>query len=107
MREQDFDDRSRRAARVFSRRATLMTLGGAAVTAAVAGPSRATAKTKGKNAAKKCKGQVDDCRLVVSAFCVGRPGCEDDLRPCCSFLSGCDADRSLDCMFATLRIVAE
>lgn len=95
-----FDDFTRRAAGTVSRRASLMTLGGAALAAAATKPSIAEAKkNKNKKAKKKAKKKANQkCQQQV-------PQCETALaqldRPqgfCCQFLADCNASEFIQCL---------
>lgn len=94
-----FDDFTRRAAGTVSRRASLMTLGGAALAAATTKPSIAEAK-KNKNkkakkkAKKKCKQQVPQCETALAQ--VGGNG--PQLVFCCQFLGSCNATQFIQCI---------
>jgi hypothetical protein len=97
---------TRRAGGSVDRRGSLLTLGGAAVTAALAEPTVVQAGKIARNARKrskkKCKRQVDACRSSLTTLCSGDPECEPNFLPCCSDLSDCKAGRSLDCFFANV-----
>lgn len=74
----------------FSRRRSLLALGGAGLLAAFAGLSSAEAGKKGKNKnkeKKRCKKEQKQCRSQVEDFCAQfdeqAPDCEADLLPCC------------------------
>jgi hypothetical protein len=76
---------------------------GSAVLALAAVPSLARAKKNKPNGGKQqCKRQKGDCRLIIAAFCAGRPNCAEVLLPCCAPLDDCKADKSLECAFAAL-----
>jgi hypothetical protein len=94
-----FDEFTRRAAGTVSRRASLMTLGGAALAAASAKPSITEAKkNKNKNkkakkqAKKKCKQQVPQCETALAQ--VGSP----QFSFCCQFLGSCNATQFIQCI---------
>jgi hypothetical protein len=99
-----FEDVPRRGAGAVNRRGSLMTLGGAALAAAIARPplvhAGKIARKARKRSQKKCKKQVDECRARLIALCNGDPECEAIFLPCCSDLSDCQAGKSLDCFFA-------
>ena len=106
MHDQRFDTLTRQAAGAVSRRGSLLTMGGAAVVAAVTAPSFVQAsndgKKAGKKAKKKCKKQIDECRNTLLDRCLGNPECEDEMElvlPCCSLLANCKAGEALDCFF--------
>jgi hypothetical protein len=79
---------TRRAASQITRRHSLLTLGGAALSAtAIAQPERATArKKKGKDCQKKerqrCANDAEACRLTVLLSC-GQPGACGEAARCC------------------------
>jgi hypothetical protein len=69
MSESAFDAFTRRAAAAISRRSSLAALGGAALAAAVTGPSVVSVSKAGKRAKKKCKRQKNQCEDTVRSFC--------------------------------------
>lgn len=76
---------TRQAAAGVSRRASLLALGAAGLTAALATPFGAEASKKGK---KRCNKQKKQCTSQVQAFC-GQFGaeeqeCLDQVLPCCA-----------------------
>ena len=109
--ERTFDAITRRAAGDVSRRATILALGTAGLTA-LAHPFAVEArKKKGSKSNKKgnrntkrcrepvdrCAPQVAQCTTVLSALCGGNPDCLDSVA-CCSFLGSCDAQTFLTCL---------
>lgn len=103
-----FDALTRQAAAAISRRRSFLTLGGAALTAAIAAPSIAEAGKAGKKAKKKCKKQVDKCEAKVRDFCElqkGEEECLADLLPCCQPLKGCNAGESTECFLDNFLVV--
>ena len=91
---------TRRAASQVTRRHSLLTLGGAALSAtAIAQPERASArKKKGKDCGKKerqrCNADAETCRSLILAQCELDPaGCQA-LAACCDT---CSADGLLRC----------
>ncbi len=106
--EHTFDAITRRAAGEVSRRATILTLGTAGLTA-LAHPFTVEAKKNGGKNKKKgkkkscadqedrCAPQVAQCTTVLGALCGGRPDCQDSVA-CCSFLGSCDAQTFLTCL---------
>ena len=104
MHEQRFDRFTRGGPGALSRRHSLKTLGGAALTAAVARPSMVQAgkdsKKVKKRFEKKCKKQVDPYLVTLTSFSQGRAVCEKALLPCCTSLKTCKAGTSLDCFFS-------
>ena len=95
------------AGKRFSR-ASLVTVGGSALVAAVAAPFAPTA-AKNKNgkskAGKKCKRQKAQCASSVARFCAGigdAGDCEDTLTPCCASLADCQADEAYVCILSRL-----
>ena len=103
-----FDSLARRTGAAVSRRASLVTLGGAALGAAVAAPALVDAGKAGKKAKKKCKKQVGKCKTVVEEFCADLGGevqeCLDALNPCCAFLKTCNSGASTECFIDELFI---
>lgn len=91
-----------RAARSFSRRASVFGLGGAAL-ASVALPMATRAGKAGKKAKKKCRRQIGKCQGSVTSFCAGpltidRETCEAAFLPCCPSFKGCKAGAAYDCI---------
>ena len=103
MYEQSFDAFTRRTAAGVSRRGTLMTLGGAALTAALTSPLGTEAKENNKKkrkkearkAERKCKQQVADCQLILNSLLDPTPG----QLLCCNSLSTCNAALFVSCLF--------
>ena len=87
-----FDALARNAAAAVSRRASLLTLGGAGLVAAMAHPQLAGAGKAGKKAKKKCKKQVGQCRDNFTQHCA----------VCCS-----DTEEEFDLCFATFAACCE
>lgn len=88
---------TRRAAAAVTRRHSFLTLGGAALTAAVAAPATAEAGKGARKARKRCKKQEGKCRTSVEEFCGGNASCLESLFRCCEPLATCDAGASTDC----------
>jgi hypothetical protein len=84
MNAQTFESLTRRAAAV-SRRASLATLGGAAMTAASSRVSEAKkgGQSCGKKQKKKCNQNKSDCTAEVVVACNGSSDCVTALTPCC------------------------
>ena len=107
MYEQNFDAFTRRAAEGVSRRGTLMTLGGAALTAALTSPLGTEAKENNKKkrkkdrkkearkAEQKCKQQVADGQSILNSLLDPTPG----QLLCCDSLSTCNAALFISCLF--------
>lgn len=90
----------------ITRRGSLLTLGGSALAATLAGQSVATAKKGKKRKAhlKRCKRQIPACEDAMRAICNPVPGCVlAELLPCCSPLSTCQAGESITCGWEYLR----
>lgn len=104
MNEQTVDAVARRASDAFGRRRSLMTLGGAAVIAAIAHQAigdvgHASKKTK-RIRNKKCKKQVGKCSSSLERLCTLEPAeCEAVIDVCCGHFSNCDAFAALSCIF--------
>ena len=84
-------------------RRSWMSLGAAALLAALALPSSdkigsASKKTK-KLKNKKCKRQVDECIASLDKACQNDPTCESNI-PCCEFFGTCNAEVALACIFS-------
>ena len=100
MSDHAFDTLTRRATDVVSRRNTFLTLGGAALAAAIAMPAQTSAK-KGKD---RCKSQVDKCRTGAADLCESAYAgefvtqCIERYTPCCEFLKDCKAAEALECV---------
>jgi hypothetical protein len=93
-----FDAVTRRAAAGISRRSSLLTLGGAALAATLAGPQLGVAKKKkGKDCKKKekqrCTNDAAACRTTILINCEDPAGCPEFL-PCCD---ECSANGFLTC----------
>jgi hypothetical protein len=91
---------TRRAADAVSRRASLVTLGGAALAAAVAtkpGVSEAKkgGQSCGKKQKKKCKNVEATCNTNGIALCAGDPTCLSQIQLCCQ---QCFSDGFLQCL---------
>jgi hypothetical protein len=100
MSDNTFDAITRQAAASVSRRASMKTLGGAALAATLAAPSLAKAGKAGEKARKRCKRQAQQCRNFYDEFCQDNPACEEDFFPCCEFLGRCNARGYLECFHA-------
>jgi hypothetical protein len=91
-----------RTAETLSRRASLTTLGGAAI-AAVARPAPVSAGKVSKKVRKTCKRQIGQCQSSVAAFCADAPeACDAALTPCCASFKGCKAAAVYECLIAAL-----
>lgn len=102
MRTHPLDVAAVRTADSLSRRASLVALGGAAVTA-VLRPSAASAGKVAKKVKRTCKRQIGQCQSSVASFCAGAPaGCEEAMAPCCASFKGCKAGAVYACIFAAL-----
>src|SRR5688500_12114992 len=88
---------TQRAAAAVTRRLTFLTLGGAALTAAVAAPATAEAGKAARKARKRCKRQKGQCRTSVEEFCGTNATCLANLLTCCEPLATCNAGASIDC----------
>jgi hypothetical protein len=79
-----FDTITRQARSVVTRRASLLTLGGAALAATVANPGAAAADGGFKKKLKKrCNQNKTNCVNSMDAFCNGVEECIASLTPCC------------------------
>lgn len=93
MDEQSFDQ--------LTRRASLATLGVAALAGLLAqAPATSAKQRSAKKAKKKCKNQVSQCLSRVSLLCENDPGCQQSLPACCQQLSTCDFNAFLLCATA-------
>ncbi len=107
-----FDALTRHAADGVSRRTSLLAMGGAALTAAVAKPALTQAGKAGKKAKKKCKKQGKPCREFGELLCeelVEPPGVEDCIaasNECCQFLSKCKGSQFFECVLDILSVQA-
>jgi hypothetical protein len=101
-----FDAWTRQTAMPFSRRRSILTLSGAGIAAAAAGPLVAKAGKRGKKCKKKCQQQVGQCEDVVRAFCSdvdpGGNGCLQTVLPCCDPLQTCNSAASTQCFIDAL-----
>jgi hypothetical protein len=101
-----FDAWTRQTAMTISRRRSILTLSGAGVAGAVAGPLVAQAGKRGKKCKKKCQQQVSQCEDVVRAFCndvdPSGNGCLMTVLPCCDPLKSCNAAASTQCFIDKL-----
>jgi hypothetical protein len=106
--EQSFDAFTRGTAAGATRRGTLLTLGGAALAAAVGGSVTSSAKMNNKKknnkkdkkkekkkAEQKCEQQVAECQSILNS--VAAPTPEQLL--CCDSLSTCNAALFISCIF--------
>ena len=90
MNSQAFETRTREVGGAVSRRTSLLTLGGAALTA-VAHPSVSAAKNKKNKSGGTCKKKLTQrcnlnktqCTSTVTTFCNGDASCIAKLTPCC------------------------
>lgn len=96
MDESAFDLFARNASSAQDRRASLKTLGAAAVVAAFAVPRAAEARKADKDT-KLCKKQVGACKQAFKSACQGAEVCLS-LATCCNFLKTCDAAGQVKCM---------
>jgi hypothetical protein len=101
-----FIAQTRRAA---SRRRSLLTLAGGALTAAVPGPATASASKAGKNqnknkkAKKRCTKQEAQCVTAISEVCAQLADplpCERAYRPCCALFASCNVEPGFACLYA-------
>jgi hypothetical protein len=100
-----FDLVARAAATGVSRRASLLTLGAAGLTA-LAVPSLAGAKKNKKNTTKKkakqkCQKQEGQCVVSVLTLCEGNPdpdACAAQVEACCQFTASCDIVGFFNCL---------
>jgi len=105
-----FDALTRHAADGVSRRTSLLAMGGAALTAAVAKPTLTQAGKAGKKAKKKCKKQGKPCRefgeIACEAF-VSPPDVEDCIaaaNECCQSLTKCKGNQFFVCVISILGL---
>lgn len=109
-----FDAFTRRAADGVSRRASLMTLGGAVLAAVAANPTIAEAKKNKKTkkkakmkAKQQCQQQVAECQTSIQTFCQQQfnngsaSGCESLLQPCCQLMANCNIGAGVTCIAQT------
>lgn len=100
--QEPFDGIARRTAAGLSRRGSLLALGGAALAAAVTGPSHTQAAKSGKKTRKKarkvCRRQVGQCHDFLDWACPDQT-CVDRLESCCASFAKCDANTALQCIF--------
>ncbi|MGH2615129.1 MAG: hypothetical protein ACRDJC_07815 [Thermomicrobiales bacterium] len=85
---------------IMTRRGSLLTLGGAALTA-MATPEVASAGKSGKNAKKRCKKQRGQCFTAVAEFCestANPSSCEGFYRPCCEHFARCSVGTGIVCI---------
>lgn len=99
-----------RGSNLLSRRASLIGLLGAALTAAVVEPAPAPAGKASKKAKKACKRQVGQCESSVTTFCTDFPAldpeeCEAAFRPCCASFQNCAAGKVQECWVEALEII--
>jgi hypothetical protein len=115
MSENAFDTFTRKAGDAVSRRASLMTLGGAALAAALAGAPAAEAKKNNNKKVKKakkrgrrrlqqtCDAQPGQCHAAVQAFCANQgmasQSCLQRLSGCCALITDCNVTPSFTCVF--------
>jgi hypothetical protein len=100
-----FDVIARRAAAGMSRRRSLLTLGGAALTATIAGPSVSEAKKKSGNKCKKkekqrCSADAAACKTTVDAVCELTPEVCAAVAACCDT---CSASGFFTCFAAAVQ----
>lgn len=94
-----------RDAAVVSRRTSLLSIGGAALAAAMAGPALAKRGKSGKSARKRCMNQTSQCRAAIAEYCALQTlpqVCEAFLAPCCEPLAQCNARETTACILATV-----
>lgn len=106
MNDRNIDAITRNAATAISRRTSLLSIGGAALTAAMTVPALAKPGKSGKSALKRCKKQTGQCRIAIAEHCapLEEPQiCEAFLGACCETLAQCNAGLTITCL---LTIVA-
>ncbi len=98
-----FDTFTRQTADAVSRRGSLLTLGGAALAAGLAGSGGTKARKKGGKG-KKCKKQVGKCREGLGNVCAALFENQDSIdecfglfAECCAFLKSCNAGQAFAC----------
>jgi hypothetical protein len=101
MRTHAFDAVTRRHAAGVSRRSSVLTLGGAALAAAIATPELSHAKKKkGKDCKKKekqrCSNDIEACETTINLSCNDPAGCPEALLCCQS----CSAEGFFECLIA-------
>jgi hypothetical protein len=85
-----------------SRRASLLTMGGATLSAAMAASMGAAAGRSGKRGKNRCKPQKGKCLAYFAGYCLqqGEPSlCEDKHFPCCEYFARCNAAAGFACLF--------
>jgi hypothetical protein len=111
MNKTPFDLLSQRLALATSRRASLLSLGGAGV-AAITGLSLTEAgktskkRKKNKKDNKKCQRQVGQCNAYFAPLCEDEnapAGCAEQIGECCAFLGTCQAEAFIDCLMTIMR----
>lgn len=105
MNDRIVDTVSRDAAAAVTRRASLLSIGGAAVAAALGGPALAKPGASDKRARKRCLNQTSQCRAAIAEYCpsLEAPGvCAGFLSPCCDSLAQCNAAQSTACFLSFL-----
>jgi hypothetical protein len=95
-------DRFTRHAAAMPRRRSLLSLGGAVVSAAVGSPARAAGRKAGKQARKRCKKQQEECRGFFTERCQGNELCEQAFIPCCEDFARCDAGAAMECIYTVV-----
>jgi hypothetical protein len=120
MSENAFDVFTRDIGDAVSRRASLMTLGGAALVAALAGAPAAEAKKNNNKKAKKakkrarrrlqqtCDAQPGQCQTAVQAFCANQgmrsQSCLQQLSRCCTLIVDCNVTPAFTCVFNSFQV---
>ncbi len=105
MNDRIFDTVTRNAATAVSRRTSLLSIGGAALTAATTGPALARPGKSRKSPYKQCKKQTAQCRAAIADYCapLTEPQiCEAFLGNCCETLAQCDAGLTITCLLTIM-----
>lgn len=105
MSELTFDAFSRHAARAVTRRASMLALGGTALTAVFAAALPAGGKSRKRKKGKKgkkdinqlCARQVAQCRTAIVTICSGDT-CPVIIEVCCPLLGTCQNSAFFDCL---------
>ena len=103
MNNHHFDTVARDTAAAVSRRTSLLAIGGAALTAAMAQPASAKRGNSRNTSQKRCKTQTGQCLAAVAEYCAPLElpqVCEAFLGPCCEKLAQCDAGRTVSCLLS-------
>jgi hypothetical protein len=104
MHSQVRDGVNQRALNVVSRRSSILAIGGSALAAALAKPAstRAGKSGKNKNAKKRCKRQVQQCRNAYVDICDVNVACTETVATCCAHLATCNAGAAFECLLTQL-----